>query len=479
MSSDATIRRYAGNALWLLIGDAVAKAASFLFVVLVARAVGTREYGYFNFAISFVPLFLILGTWGLDVALFREIARYRERVSAIFASGMAVRTALGVGAILLSFALAPLFVETGRAMTALVLVALALLLDDLSHFVSTVFKAFERMKFRALMILVNRVVTTALALVVLLVHPDLLWACGAYLIGSGVAFVFALFTLRRHFPRVAMSDATRAEMRDLLKKGTPLAIAAVLNMAVFRIDAVMLQAMEGAVAVAMYGIAYRFLDSFLFVAWGLSNVALPRITRAGRDPSSIRTFEATVAAAFAFYAPLAAAAPFTADWIVRTVFGGRYGPAGEAVPWLLGAALFYALAYISRMAAIALGRRSEIAWVAGAALAVNVAANLYAIPRHGFVGAAVVTFITEVAEAAATTAVFVKAGGRFSVTGVVAVPLLASGIVAGVLAAAPVSDALEVALGAAVYLIALLAVARLIAPTESRRAISAFRRNPA
>ena len=79
-------RRFAGNALWLLIGDAAAKIASLVFLILVARALSRVEYGYFTFSLSFIPLFLMLSAWGLDDALFREVARSRERVSELFAS---------------------------------------------------------------------------------------------------------------------------------------------------------------------------------------------------------------------------------------------------------------------------------------------------------------------------------------------------------------------------------------------------------
>jgi len=67
----------AGNTTWILAGELIGKAASFVFVVIVARGLGTTQYGYFTFATAFVPLFLAFGTWGIEMVLVREMSRNR------------------------------------------------------------------------------------------------------------------------------------------------------------------------------------------------------------------------------------------------------------------------------------------------------------------------------------------------------------------------------------------------------------------
>ena len=72
-------RRFAGDAAWLLVAQALGKAASFAFVVVVTRSVGVLDYGYFNFAASLVPLFLIFSVWGLDMNIYRAITASGRR----------------------------------------------------------------------------------------------------------------------------------------------------------------------------------------------------------------------------------------------------------------------------------------------------------------------------------------------------------------------------------------------------------------
>src|SRR3954470_4969954 len=81
----------ARNALWYAAADLVGKLASFVLVVVVARGLGTQQYGYFTFGLSLVPLFMTLATWGVDLATVRQLARNPEQISEVYASGLVLR----------------------------------------------------------------------------------------------------------------------------------------------------------------------------------------------------------------------------------------------------------------------------------------------------------------------------------------------------------------------------------------------------
>jgi O-antigen/teichoic acid export membrane protein len=462
------LRRYAVNATAMLVAEVAGKLASFVFVVVVARSLGPREFGYFNFAISFVPLFLILGTLALDSILIRELARDRDRLSELWASGLLLRLSFGALGLGLAFALAPLFVHGGRAYVALLIVGSALFLDELSYLVGTVFKAFERMELYASIVLVNRLLSTALSVVAAALGAGLVTICLTYLAGSAGALLFGTAALTRVAP-VDVRAARRRTVSQLLRFVAPLGVAGVLNTAVYRVDTVMLQAFKGAVQVGIYGVAYRFLDSFLFVAWALTNVALPRMARASRTAETTRTYELTLALMLCFYLPLAAVTPFSARWIVTTIFSSRYGPAADAVPALTAAACLYGLAYLGRVAAIALGRRALIAAIAAVALAANVGLNAFAIPRWGFKGAAWVTLATEVVEGALLTIVFVRTHERPRLARPLLVPVAATLALVAVVAGAGLRDGRALLVGVLVYLPALALATRLLYPEAVRR----------
>lgn len=473
VEADASTRgsrgRLAANASWLVSGQAIAKVASFALVVVVTRGLSSVAYGEFSFAASFVPLFLIFDTWGLDVAIMRGVAKDPASLSPLLASGVAVRFALGVVAVMVAFALGAFLVDGREAFLTLVLIGVALLLDECTSLFGVVFNAFERGRYYALSLLVNRILSTLLALLAVAIGGDIILVSAMYLIGSLSALLVAAASLRRKFPPVHVRDVTRATIVELLRHGAPLGAAAALNMALFRIDATLLQIFDGAAAVGIYGIAYRFLDSFLFVAYALGVVAMPRMAGSRWSREASEGFTWSLTGMFAFYIPLAVSGIFLASWSVTLLFSSRYANAADAVRWLTCAGLFYAVAYLCRMALAALGHRRSIVVVAAITLGFNIAANLWAIPAYGFRGAAVVTFVSEVLESTMLAVVFVRAVGRIRLDRVVLVPVLAGAAMAAVLWARGTDDGSAAALGAGTYLVVGAAALAVLAPDARRQ----------
>jgi O-antigen/teichoic acid export membrane protein/peptidoglycan/xylan/chitin deacetylase (PgdA/CDA1 family) len=449
--ADPSLRRSAGNALWMLLAEVAGKGTTLVFFVIVARALGPKEFGYFTFAVSFVPLFLIFANWGLDSAFVREVARNRERVSELFASGLVLLSGLGAAGLLLSFGVALLLVERPSAYQAVVIVGIALFVDEVSYFIGTIFKGFERMEFFALTVLTNRVLSTALSLAALLAGAGLVPICLAYLAGSVGGLLFGVVALGRYFPRIRLRSARRSTVRALFRIGLPLGFAGFLSTAVYRIDAVLLGVIKGPVPLAIYGVAYRFFESLLFVAWALANVALPRISLARNRSETTRIVELASASMLAFYLPIAIGAPFAADWIVVTLFGPQYEEAGAIVPVLIAAALFYAIEVLGRMTAIALGHRTEIAWIAGAALVFNIAGNAVAIPLYSYRGAAWTTLATEILGAILLVGLFVRIAERPRLRKILTIPVSASLAMAALLLLVGVRDAEAIVLALVTY----------------------------
>jgi O-antigen/teichoic acid export membrane protein len=270
--------------------------------------------------------------------------------------------------------------------------------------------------------------------------------------------------------------------RALLRDGAAYGFAAFFNMAAFRIDAVMLEAMKGPRQVGIYSVAYRFFEPLLFVTWGLASAALPRFVRDDRGGRRSRTYELGVAGLLAVYLPVAVGEPFAGRWIVTSLFGARYVSAVPAVGWLTTALIFYGVAHFTRMALIGVGHRREILIVSVVALALNVGANALVIPRHGFVGAAEVTLWTEIVECALLVAYYLRAVGGWRGWRPTAVPIAATAVMAAVLAAAGLRDAGAVVAGLVVYPAALVGLALLLdredAQPALRGVIDKVRRRP-
>lgn len=463
MAEGAAEGRLAANAGWLLVAEVAGKLANFGLFVIIARGLGTREYGYFTFALSFVALFLMFGRLGLQPMAVKEIARDKGRLSELFASGLVLRTAFAVIGLALALSVAPMIVKGHEALLAVMVVGCALLLDEISTFLASVFQAFEQMRFDALVTLANRILSTALAAIALAAGAGLVVIAATYLVGSFGALACGWYVLRTRFPPVSLRDAKRSIARDYFVRGLPLGLASLFNVAVFRLDAVLLEALRGPYQVAQYGVAYRFFESLLFVTWAVSTAAFPRIARGDPDGTA---YSLTTTALVGFYLPFAVGAPFAAAGVIQTVFSARYAPAAQAVGWLAGAGIFYALAYFSRVCLVIRERGRQVLGVSIATVVVNVGLNLSLIPHLGFEGAAIATFASEVFEALVLVAFYLREG-RTAGYGPLAAPLAAGAAMAAVLLGAGLEGWAAAGAGGATY-VAVLGVVMLLAGSERR-----------
>jgi len=239
-------RRFASNIFWMLLSQAGGKIAGFAFIIIVAHGLGTTDYGYFSFAIAFVPLFLL--PWGIDIVVVSEIAKDHRRLSEVFSSGFLLRFGLQVIGLLVCFSLMPFLVSGAAARATVVIVGCSLFLDEISGFLGNVFQAFEQMRLQSLITVTNRILSTLLAIVAIELGGNLIAIAFVYFLGSVGALVVAWAALRRRFPPIRLGDRNMTFIRYLLRSGVALGVAYMLNMALFRIDVVLLQAIRGAAA---------------------------------------------------------------------------------------------------------------------------------------------------------------------------------------------------------------------------------------
>jgi O-antigen/teichoic acid export membrane protein len=170
----------------------------------------------------------------------------------------------------------------------------------------------------------------------------------------------------------------------------PRAVAGVAQLALNRVDVVLVAALAGLPAAALYTVAGRFVVLGQFVNQAISQAIQPRLAEslATADlPAAKRLYQQGTAwlvlATWPLYLLVGAYAP-----VYLALFGRHYA-AGAAITALLAAAMLVATGCGMVDMVLAMGGRTS--WNLGnvaLALAVTVGADLLLIPRYGPLGAA-------------------------------------------------------------------------------------------
>jgi O-antigen/teichoic acid export membrane protein len=395
-------RRILVNTAFRAIADLVSKVASIALYVVMARRLGDASFGVFTFAFSLVTLVTTLGDLGQDRVLTREVARDRERVHAYFGDTLALKLLLSVPALAVAIggvlaAGAP--TETRLAVTLIGSAVIAELLTDTS---CGVFQAFERQSLTALVLISQRTLTAAGGIAALLLGAGVVAVSAIYLAGAALALALSVALLVRRVVRVGFHPRPRRWGR-LMRAAVPIGLTGVFSTVLFRVDASMLAAFQPDTVVGNYGVAYRLLESTLFLSWSVGSAVYPVLSRLGlstRPPAGL-VFERSLKLLLSMTIPLAVGAAVLADGVIELLYGADFESAPDALRLLAPTIALFPVAYLTGYLLISQDRQLVTTVTFAVVTAQNVLLNLVLIPRYSLFGAAVGTSISEVLVVAA------------------------------------------------------------------------------
>jgi O-antigen/teichoic acid export membrane protein len=189
-------------------------------------------------------------------------------------------------------------------------------------------------------------------------------------------------------------------LRRMVSDAYPLMLNHLLATVFFKIDSVLLKFFQGDVAVGYYGTAYKLVDGLQVIPSSFVFALFPVLSRrAGEGRDAVRrAYTAGLRLLVAIAMPISVATTFFAVPLIHVIGGQQYLPesamALAALIWFLPFSFANGL---TQYVLIAINQQRFITWSFVFATAFNLVANVAIIPRFGFMGAAVVTVLSELA----------------------------------------------------------------------------------
>jgi O-antigen/teichoic acid export membrane protein len=454
---------------WMRAGaDALGKVASLAFYAVMARELGQTGFGAFTLALALALVLTTVAGFGTDEILARTVARDRATAPRILNDALTINVVLGMVAVLGAVAFAFVAGYDAEVRAAVALLAVATVVELAAKSVYATFQGHDDMGPVAASLVIQRWVTAIVGVVAMLLGAGVVTVSAVYLGGALLAFAYAALRLAQL--RIEVSRAlSPGGARALLGASLALGITAIVQMVLWRVDAVLLSLLDGNVAVGVYGVAYRLLESTLFVTFSLSAALMPTLSRASREstPSLGEAFEGGVKLTVAALLPLGAVFALFPEPILRLIYGSEFDAAVGPLRWLAGATVIYGVGYLSATLLIAQGRQGLLPWFAGAVLVLNVALNLLLIPAYSYNATAAVTSLSELLLAAACVTAVVRLSGPVSVSRIAAGPMTGC-LAIGAVALVAGTGLAALALAGVAYALVLVAVEWRLFPADVR-----------
>lgn len=381
------------NAAALSVASVLSKVIAAIVGIAVARYLGPEIFGEYNSALAFVSTFILFADFGLSNYMVQEGSRDEGVLPLYLGNTLLFKalSSLAIYALMLVLMFPADYNQSIRSM--IIVLGLASGLNALDATVYNYFQAKQQMYLAALYQFLSTFLIGALTLLVVVTKGDVVMITVTQLVTAALISLLLYTHLRRHI-RLEF-DLSRLVV--MLKRGLPYGIAVIFLFVYFQIDMLMLSLMRPPIEVGIYAAAYRLIAVLLFIPGILTSVLYPILFQLGVESKEKHrgTIEKIFKVLSAVGIPGSVLIFVLADPLLTWLYGGRYP---ESVPILMLLSWFFALECLSFSLGDVLtttDRQWTRAKIQGSAALLNIAINLYAIPRYGIYGASVATLITE------------------------------------------------------------------------------------
>ena len=372
--------------------EKILRIFSGLFIgIWIAKYLGTHLFGVYSYIQSFVGLFVALTTLGLDGVVVREITKNQNQNIYI---GTALLLRL-MGAVLLILILSVVMYFYPHEYSSLMMLYSLIFIIQ----AGLVFEYYFQSRVQGNIIGKVKIASLSLGILlkvyVILTGGTLFDFITVLMVESGIVSFLLIMNYSKQESLTNLKVRLRYSI-DLLKTSWPLIFSGFIMSVYMKIDQVMLYNMLSAEMNGIYASAVRISDSMNFIPVIICNVVFPLIIKLKSKSTSKYRIATKSLHSLMLWGAILLASFFTifSEIIIRNTYGIEYIEAASVLSIYTWASIPVFLGVSSTIWILNenLQKYKLIMDVFGALL--NIALNLYLIPKYGVLGAAYATLIS-------------------------------------------------------------------------------------
>lgn len=396
LKSRSGLRAIITNTGWLF-ADRILRMGVGLFVgVWIARYLGAKQFGIFNYATAFVALFNPISTLGLNPIVIRNIVSDSSDKEQILGTTFCLKIIGGIVSLSLAVVFVYLFRRDDNLSILLVTILAASGLFEPFDTIDLLFQSQVQSKYTVIAKNTAFIIVTLVQVTLITMQAPLIafgWAkladFGLGAIGLTIAYKVKGYSIklwRWSFP-VAI---------NLLKESIPFIFSGIAIIIYMKIDQIMLGEMVGNKAVGIYSAATRISEIWYFIPTAIVSSVSPSIFAAKKISEKLyyqkikKLFRGMILLAITISIPI----NLFSEVIVMRLFGTVYAPAVSVLSIHIWASFFVftGCAISPWFVADKMSHLSFYRTIVGATS--NIVLNLFLIPLYSETGAAIATLVS-------------------------------------------------------------------------------------
>ena len=390
-------RRYLCNTSWIFGEYLLRIIAGLLVGIYVARYLGPEQFGILSYALAFVALFTTIAKLGLDSIVVRELVNHPDKRDLFLGTAFWLKS---FGA-LLSFILLGIAVlfTSNKETTNLYIFLIAIgLIFQAFDVIEIYFQSTVNSKPVSISKLLQLLLSSFFKLYLISIHAELFWFVLASLIDQILLAIFLAHSYWRQKFGDFYGYFNIAIAKSMLMNSWPLILSSIAVTIYIRIDQIMIKEMLGDREVGLYSASARLSEAWYFVSLIITTSLFPAIVNAKKISRALYQTRLQRLYTLMVWLAICVALPvtFLGNWIMTLMYGAPYQESGVILSIQIWTGVFVALGVASERWMIAenLVGISFLRTIIGGVA--NIGLNLYLIPKHGIIGAAIATLLVQI-----------------------------------------------------------------------------------
>lgn len=397
LKNNTGFMKYFKNTSWLF-GEKILRMIVGLFVgIWVARYLGPERFGLFSYAQSFVGLFTVIATLGLDSIVIRELIHDKYHKDALLGTVFWLKL-FGAILVLLTLAAAVNFTSNDTYTNSLVFIIASATVFQCFNVIDFYYQAKVMGKYIVYANVISLLVSSIVKIVLILYKAPLIAFAWAITFDSIVlAMGYLFFYLKNHSLFTIQHLTFNKKMAlSLLKDSWPLILSGMVIAIYMRIDQIMIKDMLGNEAVGQYAAAVRISEAWYFIPMVIASSVFPAIINAKKISEELYYARLQKLYDLMVWLSIAVALPMTflSDFIIHLLYGEAYSEAVNVLIIHIWTGVFVFLGVASGKWFTAENLQMLAFWRTFYGMLFNVIFNFFMIPKYGIQGAAIATLFS-------------------------------------------------------------------------------------
>jgi len=282
--NEVGLKKYFKNTSWIFFAKLFSYIVSFITVAIVARYLGPENYGRLSYSQSFVAIFSVFASLGIDQILYRELINDPKNKNVWLGTAFITKFTFGLITLTATIIAALLLNGEDTLLTWMIAIISFSFIFQPFSVIGHYFNSLVQSKYVAGATISVALLIPILKLIIVFSNKGILYFAALLMVESAIFALFYIYIYFTVFKQTLFEwNFSFSILKRLLSESWPLLLASLSGYVYGRIDQVMIQYFIDSTAVGLYDAAVRLTEILGFLPSVIIGSLFPALINAKKQ----------------------------------------------------------------------------------------------------------------------------------------------------------------------------------------------------